>query len=56
MVLIENVDCLFVVFIALRYSFLCNAIYWFLSQLVYGCIGYSGMSKTEECLEVNNQL
>jgi len=42
MVLLENADCLFVIFIVVRYSFLCYAIYWFLSQLEYGCNGYSG--------------
>jgi len=41
MVLLENVDCLFVIFIVVRSSFLCYAIYWFLSQLVYGCDGHS---------------
>jgi hypothetical protein len=34
--------CLFVIFIVIRYSFLCFAIYWFLSQLVCGYDGYSG--------------
>jgi len=42
MVLLKNADCLFVIFIVVRYSFLCYAIYWFLSQFVYGCNGYSG--------------
>jgi len=34
MVLFENADYLFVIFIVVRYSFLCYAIYWFLSQSV----------------------
>ena len=37
----ENADCLFVIFIVVRYSFLGYAFYWFLSQLVYGCNGFS---------------
>jgi len=42
MVLLENADCLFMIFLVVRYSFLCYAIYWFLSQLVYGFDGPSG--------------
>jgi len=42
MVLLENADRLFMVFIVFRYSLLCYAIYWFLSQLVCGCEGHSG--------------
>ena len=41
MVLLENANALFMTFIVVRYSFLCYAIYWFLSQLVYGCDGPS---------------
>ena len=32
MVLLENAVCLFVIFIVVRYSFLCYAIYWLFSQ------------------------
>jgi hypothetical protein len=42
MVLFENADCLFMLFIVVRYSFLCYAIYCFLSHLVYGCDRHSG--------------
>jgi len=34
MVLLGNADCLFMIFIAVGYSFLCYEIYWFLSQSV----------------------
>jgi hypothetical protein len=34
MVLLENAVCLFVIFIVVRYLFLCYEIYWFLSQSV----------------------
>jgi len=34
MVLLENAACSFVIFIVVRYSFFCYAIYWFLSQSV----------------------
>jgi len=43
MVLLEIAVGLFVIYIALRYSLLCYAVYWFLSQLVYGCNEYSGV-------------
>ena len=33
---------LFVIFTVIFYSFLCYAIYWFLSQLLNACNGYSG--------------
>ena len=42
MVLLENADCLFMIFIVICYSLLCYAIYWFLSHFVYGCDGHSG--------------
>jgi len=42
MVLLENAVGLFVIYIVLHYSLLCYAVYWFLSQLVYSCNGYSG--------------
>jgi hypothetical protein len=42
MVMLGNADCFFMIFIDVLYSFLCYAIYWFLSQLVYGCDGHSG--------------
>jgi hypothetical protein len=45
MVLLENADCLFIIFIVVRYSLLCYVIYWFLSQFVYGCDGHSGNVK-----------
>jgi hypothetical protein len=41
MVLLENEDCLFMIFIVVRYSFLRYAIYWFLPQLVCGCAGHT---------------
>jgi hypothetical protein len=42
MVLLQNADCLIAILIVVRYSFLCYDIYWFLSQVVYGCNGHSG--------------